>query len=143
MRRSNFALLLVVLLPAVLLAGCSSSGTQQLPTTLPPSPCLSAPAAAEQTLKVHVSDRSGGLSANTSRPLVAGPARIDITADGANDAPVTVRFTHGSSELAAVRGVAPGGSCSIDVKFVSGDYMITQADRTLPFHVADTGAVTP
>jgi hypothetical protein len=54
-----------------------------------------------------------------------------------------VRFIHGSAELATVRGVAPGGSCSIDVKFVSGDYTISEADRTLPFHVADTGTVTP
>jgi hypothetical protein len=126
-----------------LVAGCSSSTTRQLPTTLPPTPCVSSPAGVAQSMKVHVSDGSGGLSANTSRPLVAGAARIDITADSANAAPVTVTFTHGSADVATVRGVAPGGSCSISLKFVAGDYTITQADRTLPFHVADTGVVTP
>jgi hypothetical protein len=142
MRRSFLAPLLPVVLPAVLLAGCSSSSTQQLPTTLPPTKCTS-PAAASQVLKVRVSDGAGGLSANASRPLAAGLARIDITADSANAGAVTVTFAHGSTEVATVRGVAPGGSCSISVKFVSGDYTITQADRTLPFHVADTGAVNP
>jgi hypothetical protein len=133
----------LVVLSLLLLVGCASSGTAQLATTLPPTSCISSPAPAAQTLKVRVSDGSGGLSANASRPLVAGAARIDITADGTNAAPVTVRFIHGSAELANVRGVAPGGSCSIDVKLVSGDYTISQADRTLPFHVADTGTVTP
>jgi hypothetical protein len=132
-----------VLVPLLLLVGCSGTGTAQLPTTLPPTTCITPSASAVPTLKVRVSDGSGGLSANSSRPLVAGAARIDITADGTNAAPVTVTFVHGSAELATVRGVAPGGTCSIDVKFVSGDYTITQADRTLPFHVADTGAVAP
>ena len=141
MRRSLFV-------PLVLLVGCGGSGTTQLATPLPPTTCIDAAAPAEQTLKVHVSDGTGGLSANASRALVAGAARIDITADGANAAPVTLRITRGSAEVAAVRGVAPGGSCSIDVKFVAGDYAITQtggspSNRTLPFHVADTGIVNP
>jgi hypothetical protein len=143
MRRSFLAPLLPVVFPVLLLAGCSSSSTQQLPTTLPPTKCTSTPAPSSQTLKVRVSDGAGGLSANASRPLVAGVARIDITADSANSAAVTVTFAHGSTEVARVRGVAPGGSCSISLKFVSGDYSIVQADRTLPFHVADTGAVNP
>jgi hypothetical protein len=143
MRRSFLAPLLSAVLPVALLAGCSSTGTRQLPTTLPPTPCSSSLAASAQTLKVRVSDGAGGLSANASRALVAGAARVDITADSANAAAVTVTFARGSTEVATVRGIAPGGSCSIAVKFVSGDYTITQADRTLPFHVADTGVVNP
>lgn len=125
---------------ALLAVACSDDdgGTAQLATTLPPTECATGEFEEGRTVVVTVDDvvgGFGGLGSRTPSDLAAGLVRVSVEADAENREPVSVVVTLDGAEVAAVRGVAPGSVCAIDVELTAGHYVVVEGDRDVEFDV--------
>ncbi len=126
----------------LLVSACSDDGgTAQLASTLPPTECASGSFDEGRTVVITVDDvvnGFGGLGSRTPSDLPAGLVRLSVEADAENRASVSVVVTRDGTEVATVRGVAPGSVCAVDVNLAAGHYVVVEGDRDVEFDVVSS-----
>lgn len=138
----------LLLAPFLLLAvACSDDGgTAQLGTTLPPTECATSTFDGSRTVVITVDDvvgGFGGLGVRSPSGLEQGIVRLSVEADPENREPITVTVSVGPQEVTAIRGVAPGATCAVDVELAAGNYVVREGERDVEFAIVElAGTVT-
>jgi hypothetical protein len=140
----------IVVLAAASIAACSGNSEKAAtPTTNPSAPateCAAGTSDPGRTVVVTVDDLVGGfggMGTRTPSDLEAGPIRISVEADADNASPIDVTMSLNGSEVTAIRGVAAGTTCGVDLVVEPGHYELTDGTQHGKFDVVAAGAVTP